>query len=346
MVDPLDSPALQALHTGLITTDSQSYIDLNTVTGPNSIGLVMPLIGLAGSGATGTAAQGLTIELVCKFNVSETWSKLIDLATGAYIDSIDITWDGNMAGALLVENYNNVHNPPMQTFNQLIFYQNVQLNTWYHIAYVLSQPNFQTYTSNWTVYVNGMASASLPASSNALFPMPVVRPKQYIGKSNWGDANIGAIYDVVRVWDYALTQNQVQSLANQYGLNTGTSTPSSTSSPVPPLSSTGVSSSAPSSLSSTPSNTSTTGSTGSSSSSLSSGAIAGIVIGSVVGAALICCILLFFAFSNRSQRLAAPTKKYEEVEESTAASSRAGSTAEHEAEHEVEMAEVRDNTTV
>ena len=73
--DPQDSPQLQRLHQGLIFVNN-SYIDLSTASGPNSVGLVMPIFGLPGSGSVG-GTQGLSFEVVVKFGaIPNGWGKV------------------------------------------------------------------------------------------------------------------------------------------------------------------------------------------------------------------------------------------------------------------------------
>ena len=98
--DPTDTSANQQLHQGLIVLNGsiRSYVDLATTSGPNSCGLVLPIIGGAGSGTqnqfTGQNTRGMTIEMVFKLTAVMSWSKLLDLGTGGYLDSMAISWNG------------------------------------------------------------------------------------------------------------------------------------------------------------------------------------------------------------------------------------------------------------
>ena len=49
--------------------------------------------------------------------------------------------------------------------------------------------------------------------------MPITRWYNYFAASVWGDPPASYLLDAFRIYDYALTQTQVQSLATQYGLN-------------------------------------------------------------------------------------------------------------------------------
>ena len=279
--DPTDTAADQAAHQGLVKL-SGGYIDLTTATGPNSVGLVLPVIG--GVGYAAGASQGLSIELVVKMTAVETWSKLIDLGTGSGLDSLAIGWYST-TDSVEVENYNNAPsgNPLFQPAESTVpFLTAPSINRWYHIMVVMKPSTSitsNTQNTNWgwrasyAIYVNGVQSAVANASM-ANFPLPIYRQNAYIGKSNWqADANALAVYDALRVYDYAVDPSAIPYLAQSYGCYSGY------------LSSTGAAL-AP------PVNTQSNGG-GGGSSGLSGGAIAGIVIGSVVGAALLLVVVFF-----------------------------------------------------
>jgi hypothetical protein len=77
--DPADTnPLVRNNHTGiLVLNTSTSLVDLTQVTGPNSVGLALPVI----CNSTGTGA-GCTVELVVKMTLAQAWNKLINFGTG------------------------------------------------------------------------------------------------------------------------------------------------------------------------------------------------------------------------------------------------------------------------
>ena len=91
----------------------------------------------------------------------------------------------------------------------------IALGQWYHLAVVMAPTNLALYTGTITVYLNGQQVAS---QTSAAYPLPTYRDQSYIGASDYQDPNAQATYDAVRVYDQALTAQQVQSMANQYGL--------------------------------------------------------------------------------------------------------------------------------
>ena len=77
------------------------------------------------------------------------------------------------------------------------------LDEWIHLAVTFDgvQINF---------YYNGISSGSILQSN---YPKNVVRYVNYIGKSNWAqDELANAIYDELRIYNRALTQNEIYDL--------------------------------------------------------------------------------------------------------------------------------------
>ena len=71
------------------------------------------------------------------------------------------------------------------------FTQNFQLNTWYHLAYVLRG-------TTGSIYINGV----FITSGTLQTPLKVTRTNNYIGNSNYGNAY--AVYDEVKLFQGAL----------------------------------------------------------------------------------------------------------------------------------------------
>jgi len=303
--DPTDSVADQNLHKGLIVLNGSdtSFIDLMRSTGSNSIGLVLPTVFGQTSGSGNS--RGWTIEMTFKnmrpddFVDRQKWSKLWNLATGGgdWMESIAITWDGDMPRPgptrWMVQNYlnlNPVSNQPKENFN-LPLYNNPVRNKWYHVVLVVSPvgPN-ELFGAWWRVYVDGTRTNR---TEMANMPLPVVRDNSYIGSSQWGlqDANSMMIVDSFRIYDQALSAQQIAALARDLNSNNPTVVPEPDL--PPPAGGNGENPSG-----------------SSSSSSLGGGAIAGIVIGSVVGAAILCAIIFCFCLTGAHSK--GSSKSFEE----------------------------------
>lgn len=146
-----------------------------------------------------------------------TWSKLIDFGTGGYLDTFAVSWNGNDYGALEIQNYNNIRSDSV-SLAELEFLHTPILNTWTAVTIVMQLTNGQSYSAVWSVYINGQLVANKTAGANV--PLPVYRPISYIGQSDWQDASVMAIFDTVRVYDYAMDQATVNNLAGLFNLST------------------------------------------------------------------------------------------------------------------------------
>ena len=337
--DPADSPAAQQLHPGVIQLNGSpaSYVNLQLATGPNSIGQVVPIVGLPGSGGgTSGQAQGLSFEMTFKLpsaiNSTYQSSKLFDLGQGG-TETIDMA--AQSSGSLQLEMQNNFANGvEANSYAATYTAQGGFLgnnNAWNHVVWVLSNPNLANYSASWTIYINGTAVPTIGGAYIGLFPLPVYRPLSFLGGSDYNNANLIITIDAFRIYDYALSAATVSTLYNTlYGSNAG---PSAGPAPSGRSSSSGAASPTASPSLSTGAVAPTPGSS-SSSSGLSGGAIAGIVVGSVVGVLLILCLIFFLLTSasrgKKSQRLDETHDTHRDTHQSD---------SHHDDEHEVEMAE-------
>ena len=214
--DPSDTPAMQALHPGvvLLNGSASSFINLQQASGPNSCGLVLPIIGTAGSG-TGSS-QGLSFEMVFKFPVGYTIlqsSKLFDLGQGG-TETIDLA--AQTSGSLQLEQQNNVQ-PGLESSSYQATYTAQgsfsQTGVWNHVVWVLSSPNFSNYSATWTLYLNGQVMPFITAYSG-LYPLPVYRPLSYIGGSDYYNANLPLTVDAFRIYDYALSATTISNVCS------------------------------------------------------------------------------------------------------------------------------------
>ena len=219
--DGTDPQSIQQLHQGVLQLNGSnpSYVDLSTATGPQSCGLVLPLIGLPGSGV-GTS-QGLSFEIVFKYPSSggmQQSSKIFDFAQGGS-ETVDLSFfppgSGSAGSQLQLEQQNRVAPGVEPLGAYLAAYTNnvfvFQPNTWYHLAWVLSSPSFSNYTATWTFYVNGFAQPLTVNGQavgtwyvNGLFPLPVTRPLAYLAGAAYDNANLPIWIDTFRIYDYAL----------------------------------------------------------------------------------------------------------------------------------------------
>jgi len=91
----------------------------------------------------------------------------------------------------------------------IILENSLQLNQWYHIAFVLSG-------TTGFIYVNGRQGATGTLS----LPRNVQRTRNYIGKSNWPEANADAVYDDLKIYNETLEATDILNeyiLTSNYG---------------------------------------------------------------------------------------------------------------------------------
>ncbi len=98
--------------------------------------------------------------------------------------------------------------------NEFSFQSNhsLVLNVWQHVSLVFTNSTPAT----GYMYVNGIVWASASFSSIASFNS-TVRTQNFIGKSNWADSNVNAIFDEIKIFSVALNQSQVRfEMQNDY----------------------------------------------------------------------------------------------------------------------------------
>ena len=234
--DTTDTAANQALHQGvaILSGTGNSFINLSTLTGPQSCGQLLPLLGGASSGTGATA--GWSFEFVFKpTGNTNTWAKLVDFGDGSssgYYPSSNNDWtlgfDGSDLTQFLLETYNAGALTPNFTHGWVQM-ETLQVGTWYHITVVqtpvgsLGGANWYVYVNgalyNWAAVLNGGNPITVTPTQGANMPQPIPRSQAYIGKSNWNDPLLAATVDAIRIYDYALTQTQITALATLYNLN-------------------------------------------------------------------------------------------------------------------------------
>ena len=304
---------MQALHPGVVMLNgnASSYINLQQASGPQSCGLIVPIIGTAGSG-TGSS-QGLSFEMVFKYPAAYPLyqsSKVFDLGQGG-TETIDVA--AQTSGSLQLELQNNVQ-PGLELNSQQGYAATYSAQggfttgVWNHVVWVLSSPNFSNYSAQWSLYINGSLVPFIGSAFYSLYPLPVYRPLSFIGGSDYSNANLPLTLDAFRIYDYALQANTIANIYNTLynpsiarGQSGAASTAVATAATGGSATTTGTTAaSAAAFVTSSPAVTPITSS--SSSSSLSGGAIAGIVIGSIAGVLVILLLLVCLLGSRRTNK--------------------------------------------
>jgi hypothetical protein len=117
------------------------------------------------------------------------WSRIIDFANGGSVDSVRFFYHNN--DILKVTIFSGSSPSYLQTKPLPL-----ELGKWYHFAIVLNK-------TICFLYLNGNFTISKALN----VPRNVTRNSNYIGKSNSGEPNVDAIYDDIKIYKTALTED-------------------------------------------------------------------------------------------------------------------------------------------
>jgi hypothetical protein len=192
---------------GLLTFDAASsqYIDLNTNTGSNSLGTVVPTLGGAGYGTdmnftyNGFTA-GWTFECLVKFTQLTANGRVYSFSDGGAND-IFLGFSGSSSTLIFSVATNNV---PVN----VAVIDSVQTSTWYHVVVTITRQALRAggYSYSLNVFVNGRFVRSSPGA----WPAAVTRTTAYLGRS--GDSYLGMKLDSMRIFDFALDNSTISNL--------------------------------------------------------------------------------------------------------------------------------------
>ena len=85
--------------------------------------------------------------------------------------------------------------------------QNIKNSEWYHIVWTLDP------SSGWKIYVNGVLSQQF---SDGVYPNPMLRNYQYLGKSNWTvEPYLSGFLADFRIYNSVLNITDIQNIYNQ-----------------------------------------------------------------------------------------------------------------------------------
>jgi len=231
-VDSSDAANVQAVHRGLLTLSGSpsstqgGYINLSTATGPDSVGVTIPLGGpaanIGGSGSisnsVATGTSGWTFESTFKPTSQQAWAKLWDfgqpMVSGGCREDLLLGWRDTTT--TLTFTYCD------QTGTENTIFSNValQLNNWYHVVVVVQQlydangpatGRLSRDLARYTMYINGVVPNNVHQVIGPL-PRRVLRQNADLGKSSWNDGYFGAYVDSFNIYDSALNNAQINAL--------------------------------------------------------------------------------------------------------------------------------------
>ena len=142
-----------------------------------------------------------TVTAWLKIRSFKSNSRIIEIGNGCQNDSVIFALSNLKTGQLSMKFV--VGSSVTSGIFNLVSPNISPLNTWIHVAFVLSK------TSS-IIYVNGKAQIQYPNNGN-IIPRNVTRTKNYIGRSNCADdTNADAIIDELKIFNRALTQSEIQ----------------------------------------------------------------------------------------------------------------------------------------
>ena len=116
----------------------------------------------------------------------QTWSRIFEFGIGALMETICLAFNADTTQLIGLTFSGSSYSSIQAT--------SIQLNQWYHVAFVLNG------TTGY-IYLNGVQSVS----GTLIKPNSVSRSTNFIGKSNNGDSNVDGIFDDFRIYQGAMS---------------------------------------------------------------------------------------------------------------------------------------------
>jgi len=142
---------------------------------------------------------GLTVNVWAYPTAVKNWARFIDFGNGSTSDNI------------LFSRYSDTNNLTLEVWKgstsggHVIATEAIELNRWQMFTATLDS------SGNTRLYKDGV----LIKTGTTAVPNDITRVNNYIGRSNWGaDAYYQGIMDEVRIYNYPLTQAEIQTIYN------------------------------------------------------------------------------------------------------------------------------------
>lgn len=149
---------------------------------------------------TTTGNNGITFLFWCKFNNSDSYSRIFDFGNGEHEQNILI---GILNGQLYAAVVNDGKN---RSSDRIIYSENINDNIWRHIALIISPT-----TGSFTIYVNAIFNQTI---NNSIYPDNTIRNYNYLGKSNWNDPYLNGAIDDFRMYNRVLSVTEILTIYN------------------------------------------------------------------------------------------------------------------------------------
>jgi hypothetical protein len=144
-------------------------------------------------------SQGITVEAIANFTNVGSWQRIMDFGNGSASNNILLSRYGS-SDDLWFEIYNGTSSTSINTSLGILYNQLCH--------YVVTVNGATAY-----VYRNGVL---INSGTFATVPTTISRTNCYIGKSNWADAYYQGIIPITKLYNTALSANQVKQNYQQY----------------------------------------------------------------------------------------------------------------------------------
>jgi hypothetical protein len=202
------------------------------------LGLYLPQLGGYTTGVDSAAGWSFELTFLLRNTSSvRNYCKLFDFGNGANPNGEHGADDSIMMGLRANGQFAfQIFNTRFTVESTLVLIPNTAANVWYTVVVVVQNVHVETYRANYISYVNGVYNATANAQTDF---QGLYRENAYLGKSEWAaDPTCDGQIDSLRIYDYALTANEVASLATKtvevtplpISSSTGTNVPLSSSS--------------------------------------------------------------------------------------------------------------------
>ncbi|MEM6696847.1 MAG: LamG-like jellyroll fold domain-containing protein, partial [Bacteroidota bacterium] len=141
--------------------------------------------------------SSFTIEAWVYQKALANWSRLMDFGNGSGVENVFFALTNGTSGEPQLSIYGAGGSYSLRSNSTL------PSNEWVHLS-----ATFDSNDGAVAMYMNGEIVASGTSTET---PNNVIRTRNYIGESNWSDANANIIIDEFRIWNVARTQAELKS---------------------------------------------------------------------------------------------------------------------------------------
>jgi hypothetical protein len=139
-------------------------------------------------------ASNFTVEAWVYLREYKDWERLLDFGRGSSADNILVALDNGGDNRVRFEVYRG------GSYQGITSPEPLPLNRWVHLAATRGGDGQARLYFNGVLWAAGAVQAAIPTN----------RTLCYIGGSNWSDPNANAMFDEMRIWDRARTEDEIR----------------------------------------------------------------------------------------------------------------------------------------